>query len=136
MQAWLHPRYGLIDCSKGMSGESLWLMTVRARSGSSVVAMLSGSASRYQPSSTASSFCRSKRPGGLESAPLPVNECRPVIVRRMVATVYTYRSLVKPAAAVKKFCRDRHLVGLIQMTSHSSFDIIAFNFAELKSWQS
>jgi len=72
-----------------MSGESLWLMTERALSGSSVVAMLSGESSRYQPSSTASSFCRSKRPGGLDNAPLPVKVCRPVIVRRM-AILYIY----------------------------------------------
>ena len=57
--------------------------------GSSVVAMLSGASSRYQPSSTASSFCRSKRPGGLDSAPLPLKVCRPVMVRR-IPLLYIY----------------------------------------------
>src|ERR1700683_1454063 len=91
----LHPLYGFIERSNGMSGESLVLMTERACSGSSVVGILSGGSSRYHPSPTSSSLCTAKRPGGFESAPLPLNTCLPVIERLMLHTVRLYSIRVK-----------------------------------------
>jgi len=73
-----------------MSGESLWLMTVRARSGSSVVAMLSGASSRVPAIIHGLELLEIRSaPAGLDRAPLPVNDWRPVIVRRM-AELYIY----------------------------------------------
>src|SRR6186713_2652028 len=76
-----HPRYGLIDCSKPMSGESLVLMTPFARSACTLVATLSGASSRSHPSSTASIPVRSNRPAGFDSEPRPFNGVFPRIVR-------------------------------------------------------
>src|SRR6185369_17709920 len=76
-----HPRYGLIDCSKPTSGESLVLMTPFARSACTLVATLSGASSRSHPSSTASIPVRSNRPAGFDSEPRPFNGVFPRIVR-------------------------------------------------------
>src|SRR3954470_22353321 len=76
-----HPRYGLIDCSKPMSGESFVLMTPFARSGWWLVATLSGTSSGVHPSSTASIPVRSKRPAGFDSEPRPFSGVFPRIVR-------------------------------------------------------
>src|SRR5687768_977552 len=65
-----HPRYGLIDCSNGMSGELLRVMTLCAGSGCTVVwTGGSSSSAKSQPSSTRSTDNDSKRPVRLEAAP-------------------------------------------------------------------
>src|SRR4051812_37813198 len=76
-----HPRYGLIDCSKPMSGESFVVRTPLARSACTLVATLSGASSCTQPSSTASIPVRSKRPAGFDSEPRPFSGVFPRIVR-------------------------------------------------------
>ena len=82
----LASRYGLIDCEKPTSGESLWLMMLFARS--TVTCVLSGGSSScsasVQPSSNASRATFSKRPSGLMPAPRPLrgSACLPVRVLR------------------------------------------------------
>src|SRR5882672_4105362 len=56
-----------------MSGDSLRVMSERAASARTSVAMESGTDSWYQPSSTASSTRRAKRPGGLAPTPRPLS---------------------------------------------------------------
>src|SRR5579862_7841501 len=73
MQPCSQPRYGLIDCSKWMSGESLRLMIERARSSVTTVSGRGAiSSSRYQPSSSRVFATDSKRPSGFEAAPRPL----------------------------------------------------------------
>src|SRR3954464_1951333 len=73
MQPCSQPRYGLIDCSKWISGESLRLMIERARSSVTCVSGRgAGSSSRYQPSSSRVFAIDSKRPSGFEAAPRPL----------------------------------------------------------------
>lgn len=64
-----------MDCSKGMSGESLRLMTLRACSASTRVAMLCGVSSSNQPSCTASTEVALNRAAGLREAPRPLYTC-------------------------------------------------------------
>ena len=62
-----HPRYGLTDCEKEMSGDLLRVMMLRATSSRTWVrgdtSANSSPASPCQPSSTASLTVTSKRPG-------------------------------------------------------------------------
>jgi len=81
-----------------MSGESLWLMTERARSGSSVVAMLSvllevpAVIHRLE-------LLQIEAPGGLDNAPRPVKLCRPVIdATHGDLYIYTVPTVKPPAA--------------------------------------
>src|ERR1039457_3332592 len=66
-----HPLNGLIDCSKGMSGESLREMMDFACSAVTVVASggSSSAVSLVQPSSTGCARRDSKRPSGLDRSP-------------------------------------------------------------------
>src|SRR5438067_11838137 len=73
MQPCSQPRYGLIERSKPMSGESLRAMIVRVASTASVVASRAGSSSEEpQPSSNGTRFSVSKRPLSLVPAPRPL----------------------------------------------------------------
>src|SRR6185295_38223 len=69
MQPCSHPLYGLIDCSKGMLGESLRAMIERARSSVTVVSGVSVCSSAGHPSSNGDRASVSKRPWICESAP-------------------------------------------------------------------
>ncbi len=84
MQPCSQPRYGLIDCVKGMSGESLREMMLRAASGRTSVAMESGTDSWNQPSSTGAWVVVANRPAGLMVAPRPFNT-------PSMAILYRYR---------------------------------------------
>src|SRR3954447_23437108 len=74
MQPCSQPRYGLIERSKPISGESLRAMIVRVASPAALVATRSGCASspEPQPSSKAPRFSSSKRPLSLLAAPRPL----------------------------------------------------------------
>jgi hypothetical protein len=78
MQPCSQPRYGLIERSKPISGESLRAMIVRVASTDNVVATRSGSASspEPQPSSKTTRFSCSKRPVSLLAAPRPLRGLR------------------------------------------------------------
>src|SRR4029079_7250867 len=70
MQPCSQPRYGLMDCSKGTSGESLRAMIERARSSTTIVfTALPPCSSGVQPSSNGERSAVSKRPWICESAP-------------------------------------------------------------------
>src|SRR5215813_14207640 len=74
MQPCSQPRYGLIERSKPISGESLRAMIVRVASTDSLVPTRSGCASspEPQPSSKATRLSCSKRPLSLLAAPRPL----------------------------------------------------------------
>src|SRR5439155_26045137 len=73
MQPCSQPRYGLIERSKPISGESLRAMIVRVVSTDNVVGSRAGSASEDpQPSSNGTRFSLSKRPLSLVPAPRPL----------------------------------------------------------------
>src|SRR5215471_9062400 len=73
MQPCSQPRYGLIERSKPISGESLRAMIVRVESTLSVVVNGAGFSSAVpQPSSNAMRFSASKRPLSLLAAPRPL----------------------------------------------------------------
>src|SRR5206468_1148476 len=77
MQPCSQPRYGLIERSKPMSGESLRAMIVRVASTASVVSSRAGSSSEEpQPSSNGTRFSVSKRPLSLVPAPRPLRGWR------------------------------------------------------------
>src|SRR5579883_1699395 len=82
MQPCSHPRYGLIDWSKGTSGESFFAMMVRVLSRVTVVctggperSSPSSPGTCAQPSSTARRLSASNRPAGLLMAPRPLRAC-------------------------------------------------------------
>src|SRR3954471_9414409 len=73
MQLCSQPRYGLIERSKPISGESLRAMIVRVESTVNVVVNGIGSSSDVpQPSSNATRRSASKRPLSLLAAPRPL----------------------------------------------------------------
>src|SRR5918911_1528546 len=73
MQPCSQPRYGLIERSKPISGESLRAMIVRVVSTDRIVGNRIGSASdEPQPSSNGTRFSLSKRPLSLLPAPRPL----------------------------------------------------------------
>src|SRR4051812_6718997 len=84
MQPCSHPRYGLIDCVNGTSGETLREMIVFARSIVTCVLSAGSSSSGgvFQPSSIDSRATCSKRPSGLMAAPRPLlgAACSPLTV--------------------------------------------------------
>src|SRR5205807_2351474 len=81
MQPCSQPRYGLIERSKPMSGESLRAMIVRVASTLRVVRSGIGSSSAVpQPSSNATRFSSSNRPLLLLAAPRGAGIVREVIV--------------------------------------------------------
>src|SRR5215210_1720713 len=76
MQPCSQPRYGLIERSKEISGESLRVMIFRVES--SVTSVLNGGSSSKlcQPSSKAMRAIGSKRPEALDTAPRPRRRSR------------------------------------------------------------
>src|SRR6201982_1998909 len=73
MQPCSQPRYGLIERSKPISGESLRAMIVRVESTVNVVVNGASSSSAVpQPSSKDTRFSASKRPLSLLAAPRPL----------------------------------------------------------------
>src|SRR5207253_10708687 len=72
------PRYGLIERSKPISGESLRVITLRAVSSATVVLNGGNSSRLCQPSSNASRASASKRPLALDCAPRPRRRSRSI----------------------------------------------------------
>src|ERR1043166_3614853 len=71
MQPCSQPRYGLIERSKLMSGDSLRVMTLRLASTLTLVANGGRSSSDCQPSSKAMRATGSERPGAFDRAARP-----------------------------------------------------------------
>src|SRR5215470_12051297 len=71
MQPCSQPRYGLIERSKEISGESLWAMILRVLSMVTVVLNGGNSSELSQPSSNAIFANGSKRPDAFDCAPRP-----------------------------------------------------------------
>src|SRR5262249_14651189 len=99
MQPCSQPRYGLIERSKEISGESLWAMILRVLSMVTVVLNGGNSSELCQPSSNAILANGSKRPDAFDCAPRPR--------RRAPSTATSASAGALGAIAAGRACRTR-----------------------------